>query len=68
MASASEITEIEKSLSFKALCQDSACHAFLGGFHVPVVGGVVLFICPKCKKKSIFRNDAWEVKKILLGP
>jgi hypothetical protein len=50
---------------FRALCQDTGCRAVLGGFHIPCVGGMVAFCCPKCAKSSVFRNEAYQIRGVL---
>lgn len=52
---------------FKALCQDTSCKEMLGGFHVPCVGGTIVFVCPKCRGVSVFQNQAYEIASKFVG-
>jgi hypothetical protein len=52
---------------FKARCQDPACKAFLGGFHIPCTAGWVVMVCWKCRKASAFRNGPDGFDAILVG-
>lgn len=52
---------------FKAMCQDKACHEPLGGFHIPCIGGIAIFICPKCRGVSAFMNKAYGIDAKFAG-
>jgi hypothetical protein len=53
---------------FRARCQDQGCKAFLGGMHIPCDGGLVVFVCPKCRKASAFKNQKFGIDAVLVGP
>lgn len=53
---------------FRARCQNPACHALLGGFHVPVVGGMVAYACAHCGRSTIFRIEGHDIKSRIIGP
>lgn len=53
---------------FKAKCQNPDCRQLLGGFHIPAVGGLVVFGCQKCGRTSVFKNEAYGIRSALAGP
>lgn len=52
---------------FKALCQNTECRVVLGGFHIPVDGGLVVYACGKCGRTSVFRNAKYGIDSALAG-
>lgn len=55
-------------LYFRARCASSTCKALLGGFHIPCVGGMVVFSCAKCSLTTVFRNSEYGIQSRLAGP
>lgn len=55
-------------LYFRARCAAPNCKALLGGFHIPCVGGMVVFSCPKCNLSTVFRNSEYGIQSRLAGP
>ena len=55
-------------LFFRARCASPPCKALLGGFHIPCVGGMVVFSCPQCGLTTIFKNESFGIQTRLAGP
>ena len=55
-------------LFFKARCAAPSCRALLGGFHVPSVGGMVVFSCAHCEHTTVFKIESYQIKHVLVGP
>jgi predicted RNA-binding Zn-ribbon protein involved in translation (DUF1610 family) len=55
-------------LYFRARCAAPKCKALLGGFHIPHVGGMVVFSCPTCGLTTIFKNAEFGIQTRLAGP
>jgi hypothetical protein len=55
-------------LYFRARCAAPACKELLGGFHMPCVGGMVVFSCAKCGLSTVFKNEAFGIRAALAGP
>lgn len=53
---------------FRARCAAPRCKALLGGFHIPHVGGMVVFSCPQCGLTSVFKNGEFGIQVRLIGP
>lgn len=51
---------------FRALCQNESCRSKLGGFHVPEVGGSILFACHRCQLVSVFLVELKQIKPYLI--
>lgn len=52
---------------FKVMCQNPKCRIWLGGFHIPAVGGTAVYVCSRCGTVSVFRNGAYEIKPAIAG-
>lgn len=52
---------------FRTLCQSERCRASLGGFHIPHVGGVVLYACHRCRLVSVFRSEQFGIRGYLVN-
>lgn len=52
---------------FRALCQNERCRAKLGGFHVPSVGGCVLFACHDCQLVTLFIVEMRQISPYLVN-
>lgn len=52
---------------FRTLCQFERCRAALGGFHIPHVGGVVIFPCHRCRMISVFRSETFGIRSELVN-
>lgn len=55
-------------LFFRARCAAPSCKALLGGFHIPCVGGMVVFSCAVCGRTTVFKNEAFGIRAVLAGP
>lgn len=55
-------------LYFRARCASPPCKALLGGFHIPGIGGLVVYSCPMCGLTTVFKNEAFGIKSRLVGP
>ncbi len=53
---------------FRALCQNASCRSHLGGFHIPCVGGMVVYDCGKCGTSSAFKNYAFGIRAVIVPP
>lgn len=51
---------------FRTLCQNPTCRTPLGGFHIPCIGGTVMFACHRCRLVSLFRNEQFGIQAVLL--
>lgn len=51
---------------FRTLCQNEGCRVSLGGFHIPHVGGTVMYACHRCRNVSIFRSEQFGIQSYLL--